>query len=147
MRDIWRGKSARAIGTVPRQALRLGNLSSYPTRAPQCRDCERSEAIHLATEGKNGLLRRGACHRARIRGTRWLLAMTGTALAATQGISYTTILSAMPRNAACFWIGLIASRSGILATAGESMIGPVMWISCEVDRLCTRAAILTVWPK
>ena len=25
--------------------------------------------------------------------------------------------------------------------------GAVMWISCEVDRLCTRAAILTVWPK
>jgi hypothetical protein len=38
------------------------------------RHCERSEAIHLATQRKNGLLR-GACHRARIRATRWL-AMT-----------------------------------------------------------------------
>jgi hypothetical protein len=40
------------------------------------RHCERSEAIHLAAQRKNGLLRRGACHRARIRATRWLLAMT-----------------------------------------------------------------------
>jgi hypothetical protein len=30
---------------------------------------------------KNGLLRRGACHRARIRATRWLLAMTVSELA------------------------------------------------------------------
>src|SRR4030081_2982887 len=30
------------------------------------RHCERSEAIHLAAQRKNGLLR-GACHRARIR--------------------------------------------------------------------------------
>jgi hypothetical protein len=43
------------------------------------RHCERSEAIHLTTERKNGLLRRGACHRARIRATRWLLAMTSAA--------------------------------------------------------------------
>ena len=33
------------------------------------------------------------------------------------------------------------------ATAGESITGPVTWISWMVDRLCTRAAILTVWPK
>jgi hypothetical protein len=38
------------------------------------RHCERSEAIHNHKEG--GLLRCGACHRARIRATRWLLAMT-----------------------------------------------------------------------
>jgi hypothetical protein len=42
------------------------------------RHCERSEAIHLATQRKNGLLR-GACHRARIRATRWL-AMTALQL-------------------------------------------------------------------
>ena len=30
----------------------------------------------IAAQRKNGLLRRGACHRARIRATRWLLAMT-----------------------------------------------------------------------
>jgi len=41
------------------------------------RHCERSEAIHLAAQRKNGLLRRGACHRGRIRATRWLLAMMG----------------------------------------------------------------------
>jgi hypothetical protein len=40
------------------------------------RHCERSEAIHLTAQRKNGLLRRGACHRARVRATRWLLAMT-----------------------------------------------------------------------
>jgi hypothetical protein len=38
------------------------------------RHCERSEAIHRAASKKAGLLR-GACHRARIRATRWL-AMT-----------------------------------------------------------------------
>src|SRR5258706_4751713 len=31
----------------------------------------------ISPRGRNGLLRRGACHRARIRATRWLLAMTG----------------------------------------------------------------------
>ncbi|MFK4511635.1 hypothetical protein IQ17_01913 [Bradyrhizobium daqingense] len=66
---------------------------------------------------------------------------------APHGISYTTILSAMPRKAACFWIGLIARCSSTSATAGASSTGPVIWISCAVDRLCTRAAMLTVWPK
>src|SRR5258705_12371453 len=37
-----------------------------------------SEAIHSQSNGDNGLLRRGACHRARIRATRWLLAMTAS---------------------------------------------------------------------
>ncbi len=63
------------------------------------------------------------------------------------GISYTTILSAMPRSAASFWIGLIASFCRIEATPGASITGPVTWISCDVDRLCTRDAMLTVWPK
>src|SRR6266436_3204829 len=45
------------------------------------RHCERSEAIHLAAQRKNGLLRLGACHRARVRATRWLLAMTVSELA------------------------------------------------------------------
>jgi hypothetical protein len=31
-----------------------------------------------APQSKYGLLRRGACHRARIRATRWLLAMTSS---------------------------------------------------------------------
>src|SRR5450759_2434598 len=39
------------------------------------RHCERSKAIQKK-RSKSGLLRRGACHRARIRATRWLLAMT-----------------------------------------------------------------------
>jgi len=64
-----------------------------------------------------------------------------------QGISYTTILSAMPRSAACFWIGVIACFSKMVATPGESITGAVTWISCEVDRLCTRAAMFTVCPK
>ena len=38
------------------------------------RHCERSEVIHGCNKMKDGLLR-GACHRARIRATRWL-AMT-----------------------------------------------------------------------
>jgi hypothetical protein len=35
-----------------------------------------SEAKQSRTQDKAGLLRHGACHRARIRATRWLLAMT-----------------------------------------------------------------------
>src|SRR6266850_4084514 len=46
----------------------------------ECRHCERSEAIHSQSNGDNGLLRRGACHRARIRATRWLLAMSTLAV-------------------------------------------------------------------
>src|SRR6185437_498692 len=64
-----------------------------------------------------------------------------------QGISYTTILSAMPRKAACFWIGVIAAWSRMAVTAGTSITDPVTWIACEVDSPCTRAAMLTVWPK
>src|SRR5471032_1024897 len=44
-------------------------------KRPSVRHCVRSEAIQLCAK-KVGLLRRGACHRARIRATRWLLAMT-----------------------------------------------------------------------
>ena len=36
------------------------------------RHCERSEAIHRTAQRKNGLHRRGGCHRAGIRATRWL---------------------------------------------------------------------------
>jgi hypothetical protein len=63
------------------------------------------------------------------------------------GISYTTILSAIPRSAASLRIGLIASRSMMAATSGAPITGWVMWISWLVDRLCTRAATFTVWPK
>jgi hypothetical protein len=45
-------------------------------------------------EGKNGLLRRGACHRARIRATRWLLAMTGLVIV-TISMAYLDINDAM----------------------------------------------------
>jgi len=55
-------------------------------------------------------------------------------------------LVAMPRSAACFWIGLIASLSRIVAT-GRIDHRPVDMDLLRVDRLCTRAAILTVWPK
>jgi len=48
-------------------------LSNSQNGKIQNRHCERTEAIHAATKkvGKSGLLR-GACHRARIRATRWL---------------------------------------------------------------------------
>src|SRR5689334_455084 len=111
----------------------VGSITFRQSPAPSQRHCEEQsdEAIHLAVMPRHGLLRfarnDGGC--------------------CVYGISYTTILSAMPRSAACFWIGLIASLSRIAATAADSITGPVMWISCEVDRLWTRAAILTVWPK
>jgi hypothetical protein len=81
----------------------------------------------------------------RIASSQVLLAMAETVVTIVRhGISYTTILSAMPRSAACFWIGLISRCLRTSATAGASSTGPVMWISCAVERLCTRAAMLTV---
>ena len=55
---------------------------SFPIQSSNSQDglntvvASASEAIHLAAQRKSGLLRRGACHRASIRATRWLLAMT-----------------------------------------------------------------------
>jgi hypothetical protein len=57
-------------------ASRRGDAKPYVEL--EQRHCERSEAIHLVTQRKNGLPR-GACHRARIRATRWL-AMTALQL-------------------------------------------------------------------
>ena len=76
------------------------------------------------------------------RGQLWITFWQSAAI--RQGISYTSILSAIPRSAACFWIGVMASFSRIVATPGDSMTGAVTWISCEVERFWTRAAILTV---
>ena len=53
---------------------KLGRFASRECEGVLSRHCERSEAIHSAAQRKSGLLR-GACHRARIRATRWL-AMT-----------------------------------------------------------------------
>src|SRR5438132_7119215 len=78
----------RACGasSTPRPLGSIIAASGILDRPPQCAiahkagddswacHCERSEAIHRAAQGTNGLLR-GACHRARIRATRWL-AMT-----------------------------------------------------------------------
>jgi hypothetical protein len=59
---------------IPAQGRDDGSAIQISNSHTSFRHCERSEAIHGATR-KNGLLRRGACHRARIRATRWLLAM------------------------------------------------------------------------
>src|SRR5439155_5176689 len=48
--------------------------------------CAKAEAIHRAAPRKNGLLR-GACHRARIRATRWL-AMTENIRSRSRGMTY-----------------------------------------------------------
>jgi hypothetical protein len=53
-----------------------GHFMPRECAASSTRHCERSEAIHCPRLRRHGLLRRGACHRARIRATRWLLAMT-----------------------------------------------------------------------
>ena len=60
-----------------REPVDLRALCEHARRArgdsiPHRRRCERSEATQRPR--KSGLLRRGACHRARIRATRWLLA-------------------------------------------------------------------------
>src|SRR5229473_647532 len=62
--------------TATPRALSVARAKSHlELRGRHCE--ERSdEAIHSFFTRKNGLLRRGACHRARIRATRWLLAMT-----------------------------------------------------------------------
>jgi hypothetical protein len=58
--------------------------NSDASRREDTRSCLKIGAViaseakqSISPRGRNGLLRRGACHRARIRATRWLLAMTG----------------------------------------------------------------------
>jgi hypothetical protein len=62
----------------PPSRMMTGEIQLFKQQNAQLqhRHCERSEAIHAAAkkESKSGLLRRGACHRAPIRATRWLLA-------------------------------------------------------------------------
>src|SRR5712672_3035307 len=48
---------------------------------------------------KNGLLRRGACHRARVRATRWLLAMTATPSPHPQKIPLADLDAAVAQDA------------------------------------------------
>src|SRR6266496_2947532 len=57
----------------------------------------------MERQSKSGLLRRGACYRARIRATRWLLAMT----AGAQGVTNST------RRANHFWFSEIVSSPEI----------------------------------
>ena len=58
------------------------------------RHCERSEAIHSSTARKNGLVR-GACHRARIRATRWL------AMTMLSNIAKSCVAGALPPRGPC----------------------------------------------
>src|SRR5438105_2755958 len=58
-------------------------MTIIPNDARWCqrfRHCERKRSNPESRARKAGLLRRGACHRARIRATRWLLAMTDARL-------------------------------------------------------------------
>src|SRR6266851_9299513 len=70
------------------------------------RHCERSEAIHRATVRKHGLLR-GACHRARIRATRWLAMTTKHTLATSPRHAPEPLKNLPPKegvgNAGCPW--------------------------------------------
>src|SRR6266852_649067 len=61
-------------GNMARSQFATGSIFKQPKTFSCRRHCERSEAIHRRHGKKDGLLR-GACHRARIRATRWL-AMT-----------------------------------------------------------------------
>src|ERR1700682_1058842 len=74
------GSNMDVSGILDRPTEACRQATIRPTRwrnrvALTCpRHCERSEAIHSFFARRDGLLR-GACHRARIRATRWL-AMT-----------------------------------------------------------------------
>src|SRR5882757_4860232 len=88
-----RGRGCNGHPTFPMPSLRGSFMQELGRIAPRGRErafrrrCERSEAIHSFFTRRDGLLRfarndgagdgllRGACHRARIRATRWL-AMT-----------------------------------------------------------------------
>ena len=90
--------SMRSVGTVPARHLsdsRCRDSSSYSTvkqlviasqrvrakRGPMTGSAKQSK---LQPRMRAGLLRRGACHRARIRATRWLLAMTSVCIPAAR---------------------------------------------------------------
>src|SRR3979411_1441856 len=62
---------------MPR-AIRIAQASSavQPCAIPQNFVIASGAKQSIVVMEKDGLLRRGACHRARIRATRWLLAMT-----------------------------------------------------------------------
>jgi hypothetical protein len=96
-----------------------------------CRHCEErrvrrsstseggsDEAIHAFFARQDGLLR-GACHRARIRATRWL-AMTGS------GRTRHTLSRRRPRKRAIQYSGTLAMElegRGVLDTPPEPVIG------------------------
>src|SRR5467141_1835113 len=80
-----RGRGRIARPAFPAPSIFSGRNGSCKTSGISCPGMriyvgchceEQSEAIHSQSNGDNGLLRRGACHRACIRATRWLLAMT-----------------------------------------------------------------------
>src|SRR5437660_195681 len=79
-------KSSAAVVTASRATVNISppdgiacgrscRPREYGRKHGLSRHCERSEAIQGHARD-SGLLRRGACHRARIRATRWLPAMT-----------------------------------------------------------------------
>jgi hypothetical protein len=99
------------------------------------RHCERSEAIHRAAQRKNGLLR-GACHRARIRATRWL-AMTAVLDAPSMATTADIISRSRDMNCPRF-----ASRSPSLDKRGrrEDRVRAAPAVSCAIaQKTRTRA--------
>src|SRR5882757_6447053 len=110
---------------VTASPLSLEELAKQASRrrAWDSRHCERSEAIHSFFTRRDGLLRfarndgagegllRGACHRARIRATRWL--------AMTVSCDHRAALSVIiARGGGCEYISDLIPRNGFAVIAG-----------------------------
>src|SRR5882757_5452739 len=71
--EYWIARRSLSSGGHSADPLAGDDGCGYGAVIVSSRHCERSEAIHSSFTRRDGLLR-GACHRARIRATRWLCA-------------------------------------------------------------------------
>src|SRR5262245_28954848 len=82
--------------------------------------CERSEAIHRCARTEMNCVVAGACHRARVRATRWLLAMTAARIEASMTVTVFIRYQLDPFKRAMFeqysknWLSIIPKCGGDL---------------------------------
>ena len=155
-----RGCSKHPVFPVPsdkegaNEHANLGRSAPRECETISIRHCERSEAIHVAAQRKNGLLR-GACHRAHIRATRWL-AMTRRESSSSVGSfdyedsarcrrAYKSCRVSLPGGAAdrpsAFFAGISPPASAITETetTRSTMASTSLRSHCPSDNLVSRS--------
>ena len=117
-RPLWRGN----------QMQHLGRMARRGRKRVFSRHCERSEAIHsffarqdgllrfARNDGRGNGLRRGACHRARIRATRWR-AMTGEGVACR--LSPSSVIASAAKQSILSLRGAMDCFAALAMTAGQ----------------------------